>query len=213
MRPVDQLVDAMLIAQQDRVLPARHVLISGGSPRKRHYDEFEELVSGLADASPMPIDLMMSPMVGNLDFLDRAVAAGIAGFSINMEVHSQDAGLDVLGMKYRTTRRQFDAAIERAVSLLGSDGRVRSLIIPGLEPMEETLNGVRHLAELGCQPTLSPFRPSAGTRLVAEPPPTYDFLREILDRSREIVSAYGMGLGPDCAPCQHNTLTFPWDLM
>ena len=78
--------------------------------------------------------------------------------------------------------------------------------------MEETLRGVEALAALGCHPTLSPFRPAAGTRLAGQPPPSAAFLSEVLDRSRAIVARHGVRLGPDCVPCQHNTLAFPWDL-
>ena len=212
LRSPRQLVEGLRIAQVDPVLPVRHVLISGGSPARTHYGAFEEVVWAVVAASSLPVDLMMSPMVGNLDFLDRMVACGLAGFAINLELHSPEAGLTAMGGKYRATRSQFAETVGRAVKLLGAGGRVRSLIIPGLEPMEETLRGVEALAALGCHPTLSPFRPAAGTRLAGQPPPSAAFLSEVLDRSRAIVARHGVRLGPDCVPCQHNTLAFPWDL-
>ncbi len=38
-------------------------------------------------------------------------------------------------------------------------GKVRSLMLVGLEPVEDTLRGVEELAKRGCDPILSPFRP------------------------------------------------------
>src|SRR5262249_22894405 len=90
-------------------------------------------------------------------------------------------------------------------------GRIRSLLMVGLESMEATLAGVEFLALRGCQPVLSPFRPAPGTRLEKMPPPRTEFLVEVYLRAREIGDRRGVNLGPDCLPCQHNTLTFPDD--
>ena len=212
LRPLERLLAALRIAQSDTVLPTRHMLISGGSPGRKQYPAFEEIIHGLIAASPGPVDLMMSPMVDNLDFLDRMVASGLAGLSINIELFSATAGNSIMAGKYRSTRSHFKNVISRAVSLLGAGGRVRSLIIPGLEPMEETLRGIDELARLGCHPTLSPFRPASGTRLAHLAPPSTDDLIKLLAQSRSITSRRGVKLGPDCVPCQHNTLAFPWDL-
>jgi len=212
LRPLERLLAALRIAQSDTVLPTRHMLISGGSPGRKQYPAFEEIIHGLIAASPGPVDLMMSPMVDNLDFLDRMVASGLAGLSINLEVFTPKAGQAVMPGKYRSTRSHFAASVTRAVHLLGASGRVRSLIIPGLESMENTLKGVEDLAALGCHPTLSPFRPASGTSLTSLQPPSVGDLTRLLDMSRSIVARNHVNLGPDCAPCQHNTLAFPWDL-
>jgi len=64
---------------------------------------------------------------------------------------------------------------------------------------------------MGCEPVLSPFRPSRGTALVNHVTPEPALLSDVLDGAREIVARQGISLGPECIPCQHNTLTFPWD--
>lgn len=212
LRPTEQLLSALAVAQADHRLPVRHVLISGGSPRKRHYDEFEAMCRAVVEAASMPVDLMMSPMVGNLEFLDRMVAAGLQDLSINIEVFAPVPALEALRMKYKVTRSAFEQFIARAVELVGAGPRVRSLIIPGLESVEETLAGVEWLASLGCTPVLSPFRPGRGTPMEGQAPADPATMRVILYESRAIVADHGLGLGPDCIPCQHNTLTLPWDL-
>jgi hypothetical protein len=88
-------------------------------------------------------------------------------------------------------------------------GRVRSLLLVGLEPLEETLEAVGELFRRGCDPVLSPFRPDPHTPLQDAPPPTLDFLEEAYDRAIEIVDLHGGALGSQCIPCMHNTLTFP----
>lgn len=210
-RPDEQLLSALRAAQADERLPVRHVLISGGSPRRAHYQLFEDTCRFIVENAGMPVDVMLSPMLDNLDFIHHLAAAGVEGLAINIELFSASAGEMHLGRKFRTTRGSFDEFVTRAVDLLGRTGRVRSLIIPGLEPVAETLRGVEYLASLGCEPTLSPFRPADGTALSALPPVPVASLRTLLDESRSIVAEFGMGLGPKCVPCQHNTLTLPWD--
>lgn len=215
LRDGDQLTAALAIAANDWVLPARHLLISGGSPKRRDYDRFEEVCGQTTDAAlalGLPVDIMLSPTLDGHGLLDRLVERGVTGFSINIELFSDEAALHYLGRKYRVTRRVASDFITHAVGLLGTQGRVRSLIIPGLESVTETLNGAQWLADLGCWPVLSPFRPAEGTAASRVPPPSPQDLRSILDQSRDIVTAAGVALGPPCVPCQHNTLTFPWDI-
>ena len=191
----------------------RHVLISGGSPRRAHYGAFEETCEAVIRDAGMPVDIMMSPMIDSLGFIDRMVSAGVAGFSINLELHGEGASWSILGAKFRTTRAHFEAFVCRAVEFLGSSGRVRSLIVPGLESVSDTLAGVEYLASLGCHPVLSPFRPARNTALEAASPPTEELLELVLREARSIVAAYGVTLGPECVACQHNTLSFPWDVV
>jgi len=207
-----RIIDALEVALADDNLPARHVLISGGSPRARHDDRFLEICEMIAKHLSVPVDVMFAPMPRAASAVERLVDAGVQGFSINLELFSEAAGTEVLGSKFRATRGAFEATATRAVDLLGRSGAVRSLIIPGLEPAEETLRGVEYLASLGVSPVLSPFRPSGGTRLSSSPPPSKEVLSAILDESRSIVRVHGVELGPHCGPCQHNTLTFPWDV-
>ena len=94
---------------------------------------------------------------------------------------------------------------------MGESGAVRSLIILGLEPVQSTLEGIEYLASVGVEPVLSPFRPAQGTALEAMKPIDPDSALHILSESRKLAAAHGLRLGPSCAPCQHNTLTFPWD--
>ena len=212
LRSSAQIVEAMEVAFADAALPARHALISGGSPRRGDVEDFISVCSEIIQASPVPVDVMFSPTIDDVSIVERLVAAGAHSFSINLEVHSTSAGAEALRTKQALTRKRFVDTVERAVQLLGSGGRVRSLIIPGLERPEDTLEGVELLASLGCDPVLSPFRPSAGIALSARRPPSAEELLEVLEGSREIVARHGVALGPECVPCQHNTLSFPWDV-
>lgn len=224
-RPVEQILRAIDVARTDPALPARHILISGGSPPVNHergQDYFRDVCVKVAehlrgatapDGSRFEVDIMMSARPDGPAFVDRLVDAGVTGFSLNVEVFSEDAARRHIPLKRKWSREHLGPMIERAVQRLGTArARVRSLIIPGLEPVEATLEGVEWLASLGCSPVLSPFRPAPGTALADAPPVSREVLRMVLDGAREIVRRHGVLLGPACVPCQHNTLSFPWDV-
>ncbi|CCM65475.1 putative Radical SAM domain protein [Candidatus Microthrix parvicella RN1] len=211
-KSTEQLLEALTVAMSDEALPPRHALISGGSPRRKHYESFIATCAEVIRQAPLPVDVMLSPMVDNVECIDQLADAGVAGLSINLELFAPESADSILGTKWRTTRDWFEGFVDRAVSRLGTNGAVRSLIIPGLESADDTIRGVEYLASLGCRPVLSPFRPARGIQLERRPPPSVDALTDILAASREIVARYGVTLGPRCVPCQHNTLTFPWDV-
>jgi hypothetical protein len=142
-------------------------------------------------------------------WLDRFVAYGANGFSINVEVYGSERAEELIRLKHRSENDTLTKNLERAVAATGGRGRVRSLIVAGLESLEVTLQAVDYVASLGCDPVLSPFRPASGTELSKLPPPTVDFMERLYLGSVEIVDRYGVKLGPRCIPCQHNTLSFP----
>lgn len=207
-KSVEALVDSVECAVRDPLLPARHVLISGGTPREKDYGYVQEVYARVAATFPrLEVDVMMVPMPGLLD-LEALHGLGIHGLSLNMELFNEDLARRIMRPKARLGRAYWLDYIERAVSIFGL-GKVRSLLLVGLEPLADTLRAVEALAERGCDPVLSPFRPDPSTPLRGHPPPAADFLAETYERAAEIVETRAVKLGPRCIPCHHNTLTFP----
>jgi hypothetical protein len=207
-KKIADLLEVVHRALHDQTLPARHVLISGGTPRPKDIDYLNEVYEAVTRGFPqLEVDIMMAPTAGALD-LKWLHEIGVHALSINLELFSPEALRRYAPQKHALGRAAFERAIGDAADLFGP-GRVRSLLMVGLEPMEDTLDGVRFLAELGCQPVLSPFRPAPGTPEERSPPPTAAYLADVYLRAREIVEDYNVKLGPECLACQHNTLTFP----
>ena len=204
------LVESIGRALRDPRVPAQHVLISGGAPKPEDYGYGNEVYEAVVSAFPgLDVDIMMVPMPKLLD-IARLYAIGIHGLSINLEMYNEELAQRIMPPKARLTRRHFLDFIARAVEIFGQ-GRVRSLLLVGLEPLEDTLHGIEALAERGCEPVLSPFRPDPATPLRQLKPPSVEVLVEAYERSRDIVERLGVKLGPRCIPCHHNTLTFPDD--
>lgn len=202
------LVESVRVAMDDPVRPAHHVLISGGTPKKEDYDYEIGIYSAVASAFPdTSVDVMMVPAPGLLDPI-RLKEIGINGLSINLELNNPEISRRYMHAKWKQSRERYLDFIEEAAPIFG-EGNVRSLLMVGIEPMEDTLKGVRALAERGCDPVLSPFRPDPVTPLRNKTPPSEDFLSETYQRARDIVEEYpGVKMGPRCIPCMHNTLTF-----
>ena len=208
-KPVEALTESVEVAVRDATLQARHVLISGGTPRVEDYGYQREVYARVAAEFPdVDVDIMMVPMPGLLD-PENLRSIGIHGLSINIEMFDWELARSIMTSKWKASRQRYLDFIEESVEVFGGEGRVRSLILVGIESLEKTLEGVKALAERGCDPVLSPFRPDPATPMKEHRPPSVDFLVEAYERSREIVERHGVKLGPRCIPCHHNTLTFP----
>jgi len=207
LHPIEQLMEALAIAKADTILPVHHVLISGGTPKPSDYDYFSEACKEIIRNAEMPVDVMMAPR-RDTEFIERLSDWGVYGFAINLELYDDKMARQIAPQKRGLGRQKFGETIERAVECTGGRGRVRSLLLIGLEPEEQTLKGVEFLARLGCDPVLSPFRPAPGTPLANHPTPSYELLESLYLKSVEITERYGVKLGPRCIPCTHNTLTF-----
>jgi len=205
-KPVEQILEGYGVACKDKLLPVKHALISGGTPSQRDYGYIDDVYERMIKTIHKPVDVMLAPRKD--DIIDRLADWGVFGYSINLELFDEEIASRIMPQKHRLGHKLFGEQIEKAVQRVGKNGRVRSLLIVGLEPQEKTLEGVEFLARLGCDPVLSPFRPAQGTSLNDLQPPSYELLEQIYLESLEIVERYGVKLGPRCLPCQHNTLAF-----
>ncbi|TFV66832.1 radical SAM protein [Blastococcus sp. CT_GayMR20] len=203
---LDGLLDVVDVALNDPVQPAYHVLISGGTPRPEDYDYvrsvYREVISGFPG---VPVDIMMVPIADVMDPVWLA-ELGVAEISVNLEVWGLEAARALMPRKHKQGREYYLDYLARAAGVLGGS-RVRSMLMLGLEPLEDTLAGVEAIAELGCTPVLSPFRPDPSTPLRDHPVPTAEFMLEAYSRALEITRRHGVALGPACRPCAHNTLS------
>ena len=210
-KPEDELLRVIEIAKDDEQAPARHVLISGGTPKKIDEDWEDEIYESVIANSPLPVDIMMTPRE-DPSYLRRLGQAGVNALSINIEVFDPERARKLVPTKNKRFGPQgYLDYIERAVDELGV-GRVQSLILFGqaIEPMESTLRGVQALVDRGCIPVLSPFRPDPRTPMENDPPSTEEEMRTVYERTLEICEDTGTGVkpGPRCVPCHHNTVTF-----
>ena len=205
---INDLIEAGKRAIDNSSFPVRHILISGGTPKKEDWPYFDEAIRKISENFNLPIDVMMMP-VKNLDYLKKLKVYGIKELSINLEIFDDKLAKNLIPQKWAIGRKFYFEFFREAVKVFGR-GNVRSILIVGLEPIESTLKGVEEMIKIGVSPVLSPFIPSLNTELGITRSSSVDELLEVWEKSCEIIKKYGdIGLGPRCKPCQHNTLTFP----
>ena len=181
LNPIEPLLEAAAQAIKDPIQPAMHLLISGGTPGKRDYPYLREVYrSVISTFKGVATDVMMAP-ISEVINLDELSDLGVNELSLNTEIWDRELARRIMPEKYAKGRKPYLDFIAEAVDRLGR-GRVRSILMVGLEEPESTLEGVEALAKIGCAPVLSPFRPDPATELASLPPPSIEtMIRVFLD--------------------------------
>jgi len=207
-KSVEGLLDVVRVALADPVQPAYHILISGGTPRPDDYQYVRQVYESVITTFPdVLVDIMMVP-IEEVMHPPWLAGLGVAEISVNLELWGEREARLRMPRKHKQGRDHYLNYLSRAADELGGE-RVRSMLMVGLEPLENTLAGVEAIADRGCVPVLSPFRPDPSTPLRDHPVPSASFLKEAYLGAREVTQRRGVPLGPSCIPCAHNTLTFP----
>lgn len=208
------VLEVVAAAIEDIAAPAAHLLIGGGTPPGPDAGgyAFADLIRTVKVRWPaLPVYVMIAPPE-DLAAVDALVDAGADQIGINLELASPVASALYMPGKASLGRERWTRALSRAVEALGPDrpiGAVRSILMVGLEPEEETLQGVEYLAAAGVMPILTPFRPMRGTELEEHPRWTGKQLWHTTQAAAAVAARHGLPLGPTCTPCQANTLNVP----
>lgn len=205
-KPLSSLLEAVACAIGDPIQPASHLLISGGTPAPSEHPYLKAVYHTIATEFPqVDVDVMMVPSPDIVD-LKELHRSGVHELSLNIEIWNQSIAGSLMPEKHKIGRQTSLDLIAEAVDIFGK-GRVRSMLMVGLEEPIYTLEGVEMLAKLGCTPVLSPFRPSPVTSLAKVRPPSAETMEQVFLEARERAWKYGVKLGPRCIPCSHNTMT------
>lgn len=213
---VDDMIDVVRLAYEEPAPMARasHVLLGGGT-----WPSADAIARQVAVAAreiktrwSNPVYAMIVPP-DDLDVIDELADAGVDEIGLNIELYSDVHCERFLPKKHAEHKKAaYEAALRRSVDRIGPVN-TRSILIVGLEPRDQTLDGVRWLCGMGVMPILSPFRPLVGTPLESlerEPGTrTGSELRRLAEDAQAIADEYGLPLGPTCIPCQGNTLNVP----
>lgn len=210
---IDKLDRCFNIAMQKENGPVRHALISGGSPKDciEDYEYLTNVYTHFATKyKDFEFDIMMAPRgfkakndtedyKNYIKYLDDI---GIHGLSINIELYNKEYMKKYAYKKYEIGLDNYIKFLKDAVEVMGTN-RVRSCIIVGLEPIEDTIKGVELLCSIGCMPVLSPYIPCEKIdvdRITVE-----DMLK-VRRETEKIAQKYNVPIGPLCNLCSYNTI-------
>jgi len=188
----------------------QHILISSGSVKNEDLEKITNMYDYFGKKySNLNLDIMMTPR-GFTSYTDSSQYKyyikhlkniGISGLSINMELNNVKYLTKYCPEKAKIGQENYLKFIETAVKIFGKNN-VRSLLIVGLEPLEETLKGVEKLAKIQCNPVLSPLFPYGEANF----PPRADLFISCKEQSELICKKCNIKMGPLCNPCTHNVL-------
>lgn len=188
----------------------KHFLIGGGSEaRSVEPENILKIVKHIRKKSEKNIYVMSLPPQ-NLQVLKDYYDAGVTEIGFNIELFDSKMATLYMPGKSKISRQEYIQALKAATQFWGTKGKVRSLIIVGLESETSLLNGIQRLCEIGVMPILSIYRPIPGTTTENIVPPSNRYLRELYKKASDICKKNSLHLGPDCPACQNNTLSLPF---
>ena len=190
---------------------ARHAFISTNNVKNEEdLTKLTKIIEYFAEKyTHMDIDLMTSPrgFTSYSDssqykpYLEYLKSSGIYGIATNLELNNPDKFKFFCPEKSVIGQENYLRFIEQAVETFGV-GYVRSMLIVGLEPLEETLKGVEKLAERGCNPVLTPLFPYGEAQGIT----TAKLYIEAKEKCENICEKHALKMGPLCKACSYNSL-------
>ena len=190
----------------------RHFLIGGRTDTPiKEANEILEIADYINQRGNWPIYVMCIPPKDK-GILVQFFDAHVTELALNLEIWDRTLAKKWMPGKGAISKEKYLEMLEFATELWGKQGAVRSSFIVGLEPEKSLMEGIRTVCSLGVAPILSVFRPIPGTEGENLAPPTNEELLSIYRKAQYICKEYGLELGPQCIPCQNNTLSMPHGL-
>lgn len=187
----------------------RHFLIGGRSDASdREPAEIINIAKYINKERKYPIYVMCVPPAKK-DTLDSFYKAGVTEIALNIEIWNRDIARQWMPGKGAIPLNNYLDMLEYAVKIWGNNGAVRSAFVIGLEPIDSLIDGITQVCKLGVSPILSIFRPLPGTIAENLVPMSNEELLRLYYQAKLICEKYGLELGPQCIPCQNNTLSLP----
>ena len=83
---------------------------------------------------------------------------GVTSLIMNIEIADENLRKHICPGKSEISLDRYFSAMEKAVSLLGT-GNVSSVLLAGIQPVEDIIQLGKKLIEIGVIPTVMPFKP------------------------------------------------------
>ncbi len=176
-KTVEDVVETCWAAKDQSDVTFVH--FNGGFQGSRGLALAEPFVRAVKEDVGLLVGVQLTP---ERDFsgYDRLVDLGVDHFSLCMELLDEEWFARICPGKARMLGQPlFFDALEHCARLLPR-GAVSGEIIVGIEPIENTIQGIERIASAGAFPTVCIFRPTIGSDMADWPPPIYDEVRQVM---------------------------------
>jgi radical SAM protein (TIGR04043 family) len=182
-----------------------NVVLTTGTPATadRGAALLAESADAIRGATELPIQAQCEPP-SEFKWFARMRASGVDALGLHLEAWDEDVRGRIMPGKAEVPRSFYLEAFVAAVEVFGR-GQVSTYLLAGLgDSVASLLEGCRVLIDLGVYPFVVPFVPVSHTPLAHHPPPTSDFMRQVLEPLGSWLRAAGMThdtVKAGCAKC------------
>lgn len=182
-RAIEPIIEVVKVALDEN--PAAEITFGGGTrlgPDKSARHKVDAIAE-LRRHCDIPVCVEMAAPDTD-DWVDRLRDAGLSSILLNLEIWGREARARLMPGKAAIARERYLDALSHAAKVLGPS-QASSQIIVGLEPLEDSLEAARAVADTGAIPLPVVFRPLPGTPLEHHPTaPVDDVLRVFEETAR-----------------------------
>jgi len=173
----------------------KHVTISGGFiPERREVDYYLDVAESIQEYTGLE-DFNGTACIGapkDFSVIDKYKEVGFRTLATNLEVWDRNLFKAFCPGKEELSggRDHWIKSIEYAVKIFGH-GRVRSMLVGGLETAKTTLEGLEYLASKGVVAHLSPWIPNPGSAFEGHRSPDYNWHLDLAFKNAAILRKHG----------------------
>jgi hypothetical protein len=176
-KDIDDVVETCRAAKEES--GATFVHLNGGFEGGHGLEHIEPYVRAIKDRVGMLVGVQLTPE-RELSRYDRLIDMGVDHFSFCVELLDPEWFARICPGKARTLGQDlFFVAMEYCAARLPR-GAVSGELIAGIEPIENTIDGIERITRAGAFPTVCIFRPTIGSAMEAWAPPSYDDMRRVM---------------------------------
>lgn len=191
-KTVEDVVETCWAAKQYSNVTFVH--LNGGFQGGHGLEFAEPFVRAIKEEVGLLVGVQLAPE-RELWRYDRLIELGVDHFSFCMELLDADWFARVCPGKSRTLGQSlFFKTMEYCAGRLPR-GAVSGEIIAGLEPIDNTIEGVERIVAAGAFPTVCIFRPTVGSEMEAWPFPKYEDMRAVMTAMYDACRRHRMRIG------------------
>ncbi|MCI0606487.1 hypothetical protein L0156_26180 [bacterium] len=191
-KKIQDVVEVARAAKEESGVTFLH--INSGFQNDKDLDLAGPYVKAIKEQVGLLVGIQMVP-TANLWKYDWLIDLGVNHFSFCYEFHNPDYFARLCPGKEKTLgQSSFFRALEYTVNRLGK-GSCSGEIIAGVEPLEDTINAIDYVTDIGAFPTVCIFRPVIGSDMESYPSPRYEDMVDIMRYMYERCRKKGIPIG------------------
>lgn len=189
---IEDVVETALAAKEESKITFIH--FNSGEQEKGGLETAAPYVKAIKEKVGLLVGVQVTPSK-DLWKYDWLIDLGTDHFSFCYEFHNPEYLKKYCPGKFeKFGHRTFFNAMEYVAKKMGT-GRNSGEIIAGIEPVENTLQAIDYITDVGCFPTVCIFRPLKGAELEDYPSPKYEDMLVVMKYMYESCMKKGIPIG------------------